>query len=282
VSTPDLTQPLPDPHWLMPSSAGEALLAIFGCGAAVFVAYCAYLSYRKRSPLPLLFALAGGCSIMLEPIADALGKVQHPPVGQINAFVTAGQPIPWAIALGYIWYFGLGPVLLWRFAEDRSMTPRRWYVAATLGFLAVTLVEQLPIAVGLWKYYGHQPLVVGLMPIDMAIANMVSVILPMIVLYAIWPILTGWRQLLVLPLVPICVVGGHTAAAAPAYMLIDANPGVPAVFVHLAGAVTCVFSVLIVWFAVTLLHGGFPEITADRAARRIAADEERPEHADAS
>jgi hypothetical protein len=44
---------------------------------------------------------------MLEPIADALGRVQHPPVGQINAFVTARQPIPWAIALGYIWYFGL-------------------------------------------------------------------------------------------------------------------------------------------------------------------------------
>jgi hypothetical protein len=114
------------------------------------------------------------------------------------------------------------------------------------------------------------------MPIDMAIANMVSVILPMVVLYAIWPILTGWRQLLVLALVPICVVGGHTAAAAPAYMLIDANPNVPSIFVHVAGAVTCVFSVLIVWFAVTLLHGGFPEITGDRAAHREAR---RLEHA---
>ena len=280
MSTPDLTQPVSDPHWAMPSPAGEILLAIFGGGAAVFVAYCAYLSYRKRSPLPLLFALAGGASIMLEPIADALGKVQHPPVGQINAFVTAGQPIPWAIALGYFWYFGLGPILLWRFAEGRSMTPRRWYVAAVLAFLAVTLVEQVPIAMGLWKYYGHQPLVMGLMPIDMAIANMVSVILPMVVLYAAWPILTGWRQLLVLALVPICVVGGHTAAAAPAYMLIDANPDVPSVFVHLAGAVTCVFSVLIVWFSVKLLHGGFPEITADRAAHR-AAQEERPEQVSA-
>lgn len=280
MSTPDLTQPVPDPHWAMPSPAGEILLAIFGGGAAVFVAYCAYLSYRKRSPLPLLFALAGGCAIMLEPIADALGKVQHPPVGQINAFVTAGQPIPWAIVLGYFWYFGLGPILLWRFAERRSMTPRRWYFAAVLAFLAVTLVEQIPITLGLWKYYGHQPLVMGVMPIDMAIANMVSVILPMVVLYAIWPILTGWRQLLVLAVVPICVVGGHTAAAAPAYMLIDANPGVPSIFVHLAGAVTCVFSVLIVWFSVTLLHNGFPEITADRSRHRTAR-EERSEHAGA-
>jgi hypothetical protein len=281
MTTPDLTQPLPDPHWAMPSPAGEYLLAIFGGGAAVFVAYCAFLAYRKRSPLPVLLALAGGCSIMLEPIADALGKVQHPPVGQINAFVTIGQPIPWAIALGYIWYFGLGPILLWRFAAQRTMTPRRWYFAAGLAFLAVTIVEQLPIAIGLWKYYGHQPLVAGVMPIDMAIANMVSVILPMMVLYAIWPILHGWRQLLVLPLVPICVVGGHTAAAAPAYMLIDANPNVPSIFVHLAGIITCAFSLLIVWFSATLLHGGFREITADRAVLRTVR-EEHPEHARAS
>lgn len=281
MSTPDLTQPLPDPHWAMPSPAGEYLLAIFGGGAAMFVLYCAFLSYRKRTPLPLLFAVAGGCSIMLEPIADALGNVQHPPVGQINAFVTMGQPIPWAIALGYIWYFGLGSILLWRFAEQRTMTPRRWYFAAGLAFLAVTIVEQIPIAIGLWKYYGHQPLVAGVMPIDMAIANMVSVILPMMVLYAIWPILHGWRQLLVLPLVPICVVGGHTAAAAPAYMLINANPNVPSLFVHLAGVVTCAFSLLIVWFSATLLHGGFREITADRAVLR-AVPEEHPEHARAS
>jgi hypothetical protein len=272
-NSPDLTQPLPDPNWVMPSPAGEILLAIFGGAAALFVAYCAILAYRKRSPLPLLFALAGGFSIMLEPIADALGKVQHLPVGQINAFVTAGQPIPWAIVLGYVWYFGLGPILLWRFAEQRSMTPRRWYVAATVAFLAVTLVEQIPIAMGLWKYYGHQPLVVGVMPIDMAIANMVSVILPMVVIYAIWPILTGWRQLLVLALVPICVVGGHTGAAAPAYMLIDANPHVPSVMVHLAGVVTCIFSVFIVWFAVKLSHGGFPELNNDRRASRTVDGE---------
>lgn len=265
-NSPDLTQPLPDPNWVMPSPAGEILLAIFGGGAAVFVAYCVYLAYRKRSPLPLLFALAGLCSIMLEPIADTLGNVQHVPGGQINAFVTDGQPIPWAIVLGYIWYFGLGPVLLWRFAEQRSMTPKRWYTQALLAFLAVTLVEQIPIMLGLWKYYGHQPLVAGVMPIDMAIANMVSVILPMIVVYAIWPILTGWRQLMVIPLVPICVVGGHTAAAAPAYMLINANPNVPSIWVHLAGLVTCAFSVFIVWFAVKLLHGGFPGLAAANAA----------------
>jgi hypothetical protein len=277
-NSPDLTQPLPDPNWAMPSPAGEILLAIFGGGAALFVAYCAILAYRKRSPLPLLFALAGGFSIMLEPIADAFGKVQHLPVGQINAFVTAGQPIPWAIVLGYVWYFGLGPILMWRFAERRSMTPRRWYVAAAVAFLAVTLVEQIPIAIGLWKYYGHQPLVVGVMPIDMAIANMVSVILPMVVIYAIWPILTGWRQLFVLALVPICVVGGHTGAAAPAYMLIDANPHVPSVFVHLAGVVTCIFSVFIVWFAVKLLHGGFPELKNDPRASR-AVDGESAKYA---
>ena len=268
-NSPDLTQPLPDPNWVMPSPGGEILLAIFGGGAAVFVAYCAFLAYRKHTPLPLLFALAGLCSIMLEPIADTLGNVQHVPVGQINAFVTDGQPIPWAIVLGYIWYFGLGPVLLWRFAENRSMTPKRWYTQALLAFLAVTLVEQIPIMLGLWKYYGHQPLVAGVMPIDMAIANMVSVILPMIVVYAIWPILTGWRQLMVIPLVPICVVGGHTAAAAPAYMLINSNPDVPQMWVHLAGLVTCAFSVFIVWFAVKLLHGGFPELRSARDAEPV-------------
>ncbi|MFY1621478.1 hypothetical protein [Micromonospora sp. WMMD736] len=271
MESPDLTQPLPDPTWVMPSPAGEILLAIFGGGAAIFVAYCAWLALRKRSALPLLFALAGLFSIMLEPIADTLGNVQHRPVGQISAFVVDGQPIPWAIVLGYIWYFGLALVLMWRKAEERTMTPKLWARSAVFAFAAVLLVEQIPIALDLWEYYGHQPLVLGFMPIDMAIANMVSVMLPAIVIYKIWPMLHGWKQLLVLPLVPICVVGGHTAAAAPAYMLINANPDAPMWLVHFAGVVTTVFAVLIVWFAVRLLHGGFPELVADRARLEVAA-----------
>lgn len=275
MTSPDLSQSLPDPHWVMPHTAGHVLLGVFGGGAAVFVLCCALLSYRRRSALPLLFALGGLCAILLEPIADTLGNVQHRPVGQINAFVVDGQPIPWAVVLGYIWYFGLGPVLLTPWAERRAMTPRRWYTAAGLAMLAVTLVEQIPIHYNLWEYYGNQPLVLGLMPSDMAIANMVSVVVPMMVVYAVWPILTGWRQLLVVPLAPICVVGSHTAAAAPAYMLINANPSTSMVWVDLAGLVTIAFSILIVWFSAQLLHGGFPELRADRE-RRAGSDEPVP------
>ncbi len=87
---------------------------------------------------------------MLEPMADVLGNVIHPPVGQIFAFQSKGHPVPWHIVLGYIWYYGMLNIFLFDRFVARSMTPALWWKIAAIVFIAVTAVEQIPIYFGVW------------------------------------------------------------------------------------------------------------------------------------
>jgi hypothetical protein len=258
MSSPDLTQSLPDPNWVMDQTGQDVLLCVFGGAAVLFGAYCIYLSYERSSWLPVLFFVAAGASIMLEPIADLLGNVQHPRVGQINAFTVAGQPIPVHVLIAYAWYYGWAQVFLFDRFRERSMTPRLWTKIGLGAFAFVLLLEQIPASQHLWIYYGKQPLEIGYMPVWMAAANMASVMVVAIISYWLYPILTGWRSLLIVAVVPATVLGAHTFAAIPSYMVINADPAVPWVVLQLGGLATVGLSVLVVWIAIALVHGLVP------------------------
>ena len=269
MSTPDLDQSQPDPSWIMPATGQIVLLCVFGGLAVIFGLYCVYLGVTRRSALPVLLFVAGGISIILEPIADTLGNVQHPAVGQINAFVVDGQPIPWHVLIAYTWYYGWLCVSMFHRFVARTMTPRIWWQTAAGTFAFVLLFEQIPAHLGLWVYYGEQPLDIGWMPVWMAAANMASVIVSALLVYKFLPILTGLRSLLVLVLFPASVLGAHTFAAGPSYMVINADPArVSWPVLELAGVATCGLAALIVWIGIALVH----DLVPDRAVAAPAED----------
>ena len=278
MSAPDLDQSLPDPTWVMPHTGQIICLTVFGGAALLFGAYCAYLSATRRSWLPVLIFIASGFAIMLEPVADTLGNVQHPAVGQINAFTVDGQPIPWHVLIAYTWYYGWLSVLMFDRFRARTMTPRLWWQIAGGTFAFVLLFEQIPAHHDLWIYYGKQPLFIGWMPVWMAAANMASVMIPALLIYRLLPILIGPRQLLVLALLPASVLGAHTFAAIPSYMVINADPKhVSWLLLEGAGLATCGLTVLAVWVGIALVHDLIPTDTP--APAKIGRLVDRPANA---
>lgn len=101
----------------------------------------------------------------------------------------------------------------------------------------------------------------------MAFANYASGVLVGLVFYRLWPILTGWRQQLVLAIVPATVLAGHTAAAVPSYMVVNAPPqDVSWLMLGVAGLATLGLSLLVVWIGIVFAHKLIPDAVPAAAA----------------
>jgi hypothetical protein len=261
MGSPDLTYTQPTVDAVMPATPQLVCLLFFGGFTVLLTVYALYLSLTRRSWLPVLFVLAGLLTVLLEPIADVMGNAIHSPVGQNNAFTTNGHPIPWHIVLAYPWYFGAAQVLLFGRFQKQNIRASFWWKVFAVSFVAVTAVEQIPLAYHLWVYYGYQPHKIGMMPIWMSAANTASVLVPAIVVYRLFPVVQkGWKQLLVLGLVPAFAMGGHAAAGLPIYNALGLRTEDPSThpWIQLASVATVALSILVVWACITMITPNVP------------------------
>lgn len=243
---PTFTQPPSD--LLMPASAQLWTTVLYGVGALVFVLLALRLAWRERSPLALLLLVGAALTIYLEPVVDVLGNAVHPQIGQFNLLTTNGHPVPWAVLIGYIWYFAGAPLLCYPMLKQRSLNQRFvWGLFASV-VLSAALVEQIPLHFGVWQYYGEQLPKIGYMPIWWIFANTAAVLVPFILIYALYPRLQGWRQLLVVGLMPSGAFMGHAAAGWPMYNLLGTDTSqLSALALYLGSAAVVVLAVLSVW-----------------------------------
>ncbi len=238
---------------LMPAMPQMITTAIYGVGAVIFVAYACVLAVRERTALPLLFILGAFLTIFLEPVVDILGNAVHPQIGQYHLLTTNGHPVPWAVFIGYVWYFAATPLLCWRMLVQRTMTQAFiWRVFAAVA-VGAAIVEQIPLHYGVWVYYGEQPMKIGYMPLWWIFANTAAVLVPFIFIYKLFPRLTGLRQWLVVGLVPCGAFMGHAGAGWPMYNALGTNTEtLSPVLLHIASAGSIAASLLIVWVAMNV------------------------------
>lgn len=259
MQAPDLTHTLPPYDAVMSQSGQQVTLAIFGGMAVLLVVYGLYLAASRRSWLPVLFLLAAQIGLLLEGLGDVMGNAIYPPLGQINAFVIKGHPVPLFVVFVYIWYLGSLPLLMYDRFVKQSLSYSAWWKIALVSALGVTVVEQIPVYYGMWIYYGVQPFKIGLMPLWMCAANTVCVMFPALLVYRLMPILTGWRQLLVLPLVPAATAAGHAGAGIPMYNVLGGDTATMAPWILQLGSVaTLVFSLALIWAALGIVYDRFP------------------------
>lgn len=270
LNSPDLSYVLPPADLVMPQVAQHWMIIAFGGMAAALGLYALYLSITRRSALPLLFLFGGLFTVMLEPVADVMGNAIHPPVGQDNVFTVEGHPIPLHIVLAYFWYFGATQILLFDRFVAQTITPGFWWKTFWVSLVAVVAVEQIPLYYGVWTYYGPHAFKIGLMPVSMIFPNVASVMIPALVAYRLMPLLTGWRQVLVLPLIPAAAMAGHAGGGLPSYNAQGLSMDmISPLMVNLGGIATIIFSVLLVWVAIKIVYNQIPQ-TATRPAPAAA------------
>lgn len=247
---------------VMPAMPQLITTVIYGLGALVFVVYAIVLSRRYKSLLPLYAILGALLTIYLEPVVDVLGNAVHPQIGQYNVLTTNGHPVPWAVLLGYVWYFAGAILLTYKpFVEQKLLQKHVWQMVGVV-ILGAAIVEQIPLHFGTWIYYGDQWPKIGYIPLWWIFANTAAVTVPFLFIYKLIPKLKGAGQSLVVLLIPSGAFMGHAGSGWPMYNLLGTQTELVPAWLMVAGSFGCVFlSLMLVWVLMQLI--GMPTDNQD-------------------
>ena len=249
----DLSHTLPPVGLEMPMLAQQITTVVYGLGAIIFVGIAIQLTIKKRSALPLLFLIGALLTLFLEPVVDALGNAVHPPINQYNIVTTNGHAVPWLVLIGYVWYFAALPLLCYQQMQDRTLKPSTVWKTYFGTVIGAALVEQIPLHFGVWVYYGFQPMKLGYMPMWWIFANAAAVIIPFLLIYMVFPKLTGFRQLLVVLLLPSGAFMGHAGSGWPMYNALGTKTEtLTSVIMYGASLLSIGLSLALVWLMINI------------------------------
>ena len=244
---------MPPYEAVMPAAAQETMTWIAIAMVSILVVSAVRMASQYKSALPLLLLAAAGLNIINEPLVCYLGHALHPEIGQNTAFKAFDRAIPWHLVL--IYGAGTGSLYLsmYKYITTNSFTRvflwKTWLAVCVIGYL----FEIIPVQAGLWIYYDNQAWYFwkGGMPALWPFLNATCMILPLTLIKYFYPILKGYKQLLVLALSPTGAIMGSIASGWPFFAATNAD--VSQLTVELAGTVTFVLSLIIVWACINVL-----------------------------
>jgi hypothetical protein len=228
----------------------STLSVLLAVGAVLF---SIHLWRRDRTAVPLLIVLGGATAALIEPIVDVNGGCWWPRHGGWTAFHLFGTPVPvWAVAC-YFWFVGGQAYLALRYLKRHPARRTIWKLCAAIA--AVNFLLETPgLSLHIYRYWGHQPLNPYGWPLWWAAVNVGLPLVGAMLVYKLEPLLTGWRLLLVIPLLPMGDALANGATAWPAWLALHSNWPMP--LAQMAGVAVFGLAGLFYWTMSQLL---FPD-----------------------
>jgi len=199
---------------VMPFVPQIVMIAIFGIVAAAFMVWATRQAFGKGDHRPLILFGAGITAVLLEGFACFLMQCYHSPVGQYTVYSAFDVDVPLWLAEVYILFFGMTVFLMVeRFSRPFSLVTF-WGIFALIG-IAEAAFEMYGIHVGMFRYYGAQPLPLLGFPFYLAFVNGAQAVIFTAVV-ALWFRFTqGAIRYLLIPLTPIFLWGVYAALVTP-------------------------------------------------------------------
>lgn len=197
--TPSQTLLSPPGPLVTTSTAGWAFL--IGCAAIMVVAipYCAHLTLKTRTVLPLAVFLSAMTWLPFEGYMDTLMGVQYAGNQPAIAYHIFGRPVPLATAAAGGMFF-LGGWFVYRlFLAGASIrTIMVWLIPYGL---VDWLLEMVGSHYHVMGYYNNDSLVLGL-PVYSVVQNTFLYVVFGWMILVLAPYVKGWRAVLFLPVIP--------------------------------------------------------------------------------
>ena len=238
----------------------------FNIGLWIVTAAFTWLAYRKTresgSPLPLLVLVGGGLCCLIEPIVDVLGLCWFWPEGQFPLFELFGRPIPSFLLPTYIFYVGGQAIYTWERME-KGETMLGLFKLYAIYMVVNVLLESPPLYMGLYTYYGAQPLRLGLFPTWWMFTNAAMPMVLGALIYTLRPYLSGWKVLLIVPLMPMGDALTNGAIAWPTWIALNSTDNL--VLTTAAALLSGVFGLIVIWVLGIAVATDSPVRSAARA-----------------
>jgi hypothetical protein len=249
---------------------------IFGFGNVIPICialfFCARYLQRTGSAVGFMFLVAGGVTVLNEPIVDILGLCWFPAYGTYPLFEAWGVKIPWWMLPVYVWYVGGQAFYTYQRLEQGIST--RGLFRLYLTYAVVNAILETPgLWLGVYAYYGDQPFVLFKFPYWWTFCNALMPITMAVMVWRLRPLLQGMRLLLVAPMGLMAATMTNGAISAPTWVALNSGGG--PVVTHLAALVSLGLA-LMVTYGLSLLaaHDAVP-LTATANQRRNASGQPR-------
>jgi hypothetical protein len=232
------------PYDVMPWTQGLFTALNFGLLLVVVVAV-GFNCWKHRDWIPAWLLVGGLLGVCLEPIMDVVGLIWYPPQGNWAVLHMHGVCVPVLCVAGYVWlYGGLGGLSYILLRNGASRTDLfRAFVALMVFLMAIEFVGS---GTGVYHYYGDQPLRIFHYVAYQGFVNAAIPIIIGVTVHLLQLHVTGWRAVLVIPVVPFAIGASFFGGGFPVFLVVN-NPPLPWVVTQLAGVLTCLLCAGSVW-----------------------------------
>jgi hypothetical protein len=184
---------------------------------------------RNRTMLPFQLLLGGLICMFIEPVVDVLGLCYFPHQGSWAAFRAFNVTIPLYMVPVYMWFVGGQAFLVYQMLErgmTRSQIFRIWLTLA----LVNGALETPGLLIGVYTYYGDQPFQFLGLPWWWTFGNALMPITAAVLVFKLRPYLTGYKSLLIIPLVPMADGLTNGAIGWPTWLALNSGLGYAATY----------------------------------------------------
>ena len=238
------------PYSLTPDEGAPLAVFVIFSVLALGVIVEAIRDWRRRGHalLPAV-VVAAVVTNLDEGVADHLGFVWYSDIDQ-PTWYQSFVPMPLFMLPAYIVFFAGLFTLVLRFIEGERT--RRAFVKTALICWAVNLAIEIPLlATGVYTYYGdNQPLSVEGFPLYWLVLNATGPLVAAALVYRFRAAFTGWRVLLVIPVLPMCYAAVMGAGGFPIFNAL--HSAWPQWVVEIAGLTTIALGLSIWWIVMEL------------------------------
>lgn len=179
---------------------------------------------KYRDTLPLLALGAGFITSLGEPMLDHVGHLRWADNLQGPAFSNFGLDIPLLIPPCYALFMGLEAYWIYTIIQ-RGINVRQFFLLFAASGISDAIMEYPGVTMGVYEYYGSQPLEFYKFPFYWSFTNGVAIATIAVMIHYVWPMVKdkGWQKLAILPLGIIGTTMGEFGTGFPVFLAINAN-----------------------------------------------------------
>lgn len=224
--SPGYGQLLPGPTPLH-ASPFEAWFFLAWAGALVVLIALPWALLRVKRQgdwLPLLALGSGLITSLGEPMLDHVGHLRWASGLHGPAFSNFGLDIPILIPPCYALFMGLEAYWIYTIIQ-RGVNVRQFFLMFAAVGVSDAIMEHPGVLMGVYEYYGSQPLEFFKFPFYWSFTNGVAICTIAVMIHYVWPQVKdqGWKKLAILPLGIIGTTMGEFGVGFPVFLAINSN-----------------------------------------------------------